>query len=417
MPNKSPISLTVMPSMVSLSAKKSQYISVVGIDKTSNASVVCNSRGEHTMTINIKGYDVLIDDEDYALIQGYTWYLTGNGYIMGYKKGTWTKEGVNYILFHRLIMNAPKGKCVDHQNGNVLDNRKQNLRICEPIDNSRNRRIGKNNTTGYVGVFYHNRKKVKKYQAKIMVNKKNISLGYYLTAEAASEAYKNAAKLYFGDYYREPTEYFHKTPYHEDGASKHKGFTFNKRSNKYVAKIQINGEVIYLGTFNNAEDAAQAYNIAILKIAKNKDMIDVYEILKGQKKRERNPEICGVSINKNTGKYTARIRYNKKEYCIGSFDTRNDARMAYVITKNFLSKSNEKDDTKIKEIISKIEIKRPEKYYKTGVKIEKGSGKYIARITNEHKVYYLGRFNTLEEARQAYIQAKERFAKVGTKRC
>jgi hypothetical protein len=48
-PSKSPISLTVMPSILSLSAKKSQYISVAGIDITRYNSVARISRGERAM--------------------------------------------------------------------------------------------------------------------------------------------------------------------------------------------------------------------------------------------------------------------------------------------------------------------------------------------------------------------------------
>jgi hypothetical protein len=45
-PNRSPISLTVMPSILPLSAKKSQYISVAGIDITRYDSVACNQIGD-----------------------------------------------------------------------------------------------------------------------------------------------------------------------------------------------------------------------------------------------------------------------------------------------------------------------------------------------------------------------------------
>jgi hypothetical protein len=45
-PSKSPTSLTVMPSILSLSAKKSQHISVAGIDITHYDSVVCNPKGD-----------------------------------------------------------------------------------------------------------------------------------------------------------------------------------------------------------------------------------------------------------------------------------------------------------------------------------------------------------------------------------
>jgi hypothetical protein len=38
-----------------------------------------------------------------------------------------------------------------------------------------------------------------------------------------------------------------------------KGYYFNKRDNKFMAYIRINGELIYLGYFDTAEEAKNAY--------------------------------------------------------------------------------------------------------------------------------------------------------------
>lgn len=43
----------------------------------------------------------------------------------------------------------------------------------------------------------------KKYQARIQVNGKPIRIGYYNTAQQASEAYKIEAKKSFGKFYNE----------------------------------------------------------------------------------------------------------------------------------------------------------------------------------------------------------------------
>jgi hypothetical protein len=58
-----------------------------------------------------------------------------------------------YGTFHRLICQAPRGKVVDHINGNTLDNRRSNLRICDVKDNVRNRiHLHPKNKTGINGV-------------------------------------------------------------------------------------------------------------------------------------------------------------------------------------------------------------------------------------------------------------------------
>ena len=43
------------------------------------------------------------------------------------------------------------------------------------------------------------------------------------------------------------------------GSSKYKGVSWDKDRNKWVARININGKNIYLGGFNNEEEAHQAY--------------------------------------------------------------------------------------------------------------------------------------------------------------
>lgn len=46
--------------------------------------------------------------------------------------------GNNYQRLHRFIMNAPKGKEVDHINHNTLDNTKNNLKVCTRFENQQN---------------------------------------------------------------------------------------------------------------------------------------------------------------------------------------------------------------------------------------------------------------------------------------
>ena len=58
---------------------------------------------------------------------------------------------------HRMIMGRdgiPKGMVVDHINGNGLDNRKENLRVCTHAQNVVNSNVYINNKSGYKGVRY-----------------------------------------------------------------------------------------------------------------------------------------------------------------------------------------------------------------------------------------------------------------------
>jgi len=80
---------------------------------------------------------------------------------------------------------------VDHKNGNVSDNRWDNLRSVGRSVNLQNiDRARKHSRTGLLGVDFN--KSQGKFRARIQINKKPIHLGYYLTAELAHAAYLKA---------------------------------------------------------------------------------------------------------------------------------------------------------------------------------------------------------------------------------
>jgi hypothetical protein len=104
------------------------------------------------------------------------------------------------ILLHRFILNLRDNdkNFVDHINRNSLDNRKNNLRLCNNEENSRNAKISKNNTTGIIGISFS--KERKKYEAKINVKYKTINLGRYVDIKDAIIARLKAEKQYFGEF-------------------------------------------------------------------------------------------------------------------------------------------------------------------------------------------------------------------------
>lgn len=91
-------------------------------------------------------------------------------------------------------------RCVDHANCDSLDDRWTNLRLATSSQNNANRRVCKNNTTGFKGVSYHKGKK--RYRAAIGLGRKSVHLGHYDTPEEAHAAYLAAAKRLFGEFAR-----------------------------------------------------------------------------------------------------------------------------------------------------------------------------------------------------------------------
>lgn len=98
---------------------------------------------------------------------------------------------------HRVIWAIVNGywpeSMLDHIDGDRSNNRIENLRECTQKQNCQNRIAPKKNK--YVGCSY--RKDVMKWQARIYVNGRNKSLGYFKSQEAAHIAYLEAREKYF----------------------------------------------------------------------------------------------------------------------------------------------------------------------------------------------------------------------------
>ena len=138
----------------------------------------------------------IIDDEDFELVNKYTWSIGTYGYA---RRNIYISKGkTTAISMHRLIMNAQKGQMVDHINGDKLDNRKSNLRFCNKAKNAMNCKVHKHNTSGYKGVAWH--KQAKKWRAYIVLNDKQKSLGVFNSKEEAALAYNKAAIELFGEF-------------------------------------------------------------------------------------------------------------------------------------------------------------------------------------------------------------------------
>lgn len=127
-----------------------------------------------------------IDKEDVDKIKNYKWNFSDYVYTNINKK---------HISLHRIItdtINEPDkyNNLIDHINGDVLDNRKSNLRICSPSENAYNRHT---KVKGYTSFKSGNKIYYKAYLYK---DNKCINLGTFVNEEDAIKARKEAEIKY-----------------------------------------------------------------------------------------------------------------------------------------------------------------------------------------------------------------------------
>jgi len=100
---------------------------------------------------------------------------------------------------HRVICPAPKEMVVDHINRNPLDNRKVNLRVATPMQNTWNRKFRKKGgRSRYNGIQWH--ESVKKWQVLVMNNGRSRSYGYYADEVEAAKVYDEVVAKHRGEY-------------------------------------------------------------------------------------------------------------------------------------------------------------------------------------------------------------------------
>ena len=138
-----------------------------------------------------KGKFALVDDEDFEFLSQWKWHYIAGGYAC-------RKPKSGMIYMHRLLTRATESH-VDHKNGNKLDNRKENLRLCTVSQNLANQ-VKTRGTSKYKGVRFD--KKHKKWISAIGFNSRPIQIGRFASEDEAAKAYNLAAVKYYGEFAR-----------------------------------------------------------------------------------------------------------------------------------------------------------------------------------------------------------------------
>jgi hypothetical protein len=142
-------------------------------------------------------------DNDCAWLRQWRWHASGHHPRTGlrYAQRSMRVGGKKIIIYmHRVILNAPDGAKVDHADGDGLNNRWANLRLCNHAQNiaNANRPLG---TSGYRGVTYA--KRSGNWAAQITTNgSPRRGLGRFSTAADAARAYDDAAFAAWGAFAR-----------------------------------------------------------------------------------------------------------------------------------------------------------------------------------------------------------------------
>jgi hypothetical protein len=138
-----------------------------------------------------QGKFAIVDDDVFGRINCHNWCLEK---VKG-KEYAQRKIGrVKTVKMHREIMCVLPGLEIDHINGDGLDNRKVNLRVCTHAENARNRGPNKKSQSRYKGVHFFKGKWV----ALITYKKQRFYLGRFRTEEEAAESYKKKAEELYG---------------------------------------------------------------------------------------------------------------------------------------------------------------------------------------------------------------------------
>ena len=209
-----------------------------------------------------QGKIALVDDEDFAMLVGMGRWCYNSGYAV---------RGAG-VRMHRVILAAPKSAHVDHINGDMLDNRRCNLRLCNNSQNQMNRRVARG-VSKFKGVLWQKRANGSGFW-KATITKDGVVryLGSFPTDLEAAAAYNAAAiELYgafaaindLGQAADERRSAVRPNQINKRGSlSNYKGVTYDADRKKWAARLRFKGVTHLAKRFDTEEEAALAYNTA-----------------------------------------------------------------------------------------------------------------------------------------------------------
>jgi hypothetical protein len=154
-----------------------------------------NARPYRTIALT-RGLSAIVDEDDFEDLSRFMWQAVPYGTNVYASRHAKNAEGRNStILMHRHLLGLEPGdRCVDHVDGNGLNNKRENLRIVSKKENAWNRtRKAPGGSSRIKGVSRDGLR----WRARITKEGKTITLGTFDTEESAGAAYEKAARDMF----------------------------------------------------------------------------------------------------------------------------------------------------------------------------------------------------------------------------
>lgn len=147
-----------------------------------------------------RGLVAIVDDEDFERFGALRWHAHESAPGLFYAmRGVGVRPNHRKVYLHREIMDAERGVAVDHVNGNRLDCRRSNLRLCTLTQNQGNRVRNRRSSSRFKGVSLEH---TGRWRAAITFQRQLRRLGSFVREEDAARAYDASARECFGQFAR-----------------------------------------------------------------------------------------------------------------------------------------------------------------------------------------------------------------------
>lgn len=143
-----------------------------------------------------RGMVAFIDAVDVDLVAPYRWFAATVRSGVAYAQASLYGSGGGVAHMHRVITDAPDGMFVDHVDGDGLNNRRGNLRVCTTEQNIRNVHVLRShNTSGHLGVGW--REDRQRWRAYVKTAGRMHHIGYFTAADEAARARDDFIREHF----------------------------------------------------------------------------------------------------------------------------------------------------------------------------------------------------------------------------